>query len=263
MGALSVGPLPSPVGAERYDAAGEREAPLATENSILDEVIYGVNEGARLLGLPDKTLRRWLDGDWRHGQFTEPLIRSEASGSSELTWGEFVEAGFLKEYRVRSLPIERLRPLLTALREELGTRYPLAEGRPLSRDGRHLLWRLQEQQGLERSLYLVVRGLREGYQLALTPIVEEFVTHVDFDPSNIQPFARWYPIGRTKSQIVLDPRRSFGLPTIKGVRTEAVAELIAAGEPDDAVVRAFKPFRLTKADVREAVVFEHFLREAA
>ncbi len=231
--------------------------------SILDEVVYGVNEAARLLGLPDKTLRRWLDGDWKHGEFTGPLIRPAATGSTEVTWGEFVEAGFLKEYRVRSLPIARLRPLLEALRDEIGTRYPLAEGRPLSRDGWRLLWRLQEEQGLESNLYLVVRGLQEGYQLALSPVVEQFVTHVEFDPSNIRPFDRWYPIGHAKSEIVLDPRRSFGLPSIKGVRTEALAELVAAGEPERSVIRAFKPFGITTANVREAVVFEHFLREAA
>jgi uncharacterized protein (DUF433 family) len=231
--------------------------------SVLDEVVYQVNEAARFLRLPDKTLRRWLDGDWRHGEFTEPLIRPTATGSTDLTWGEFVEAGFLTQYRVRKLPIERLRPLLQELREELDTRYPLAEGRPLSRDGRKLLWRLQERHGLERSLYLVVGGLQEGYQLALTPVVEQFVEHVEFDPANIRPFDRWYPLGIGKSAIVLDPRRSFGLPNIKGIRTESIAELVAAGESARSVVRAFKPFGLSSADVREAVVFEHFLREAA
>jgi uncharacterized protein (DUF433 family) len=234
-----------------------------TDTSVLHEVVYQVNEAARLLRLPDKTLRRWLDGDWRHGEFTEPLIRQEATGSTDVTWGEFVEAGFLREYRVKRLPIERLRPLLSDLREELNTPYPLAEGRPLSRDGRTLLWRLQERHDLDRSLYMVVEGMEAGYQLVLTTVAEEFVDHVEFDPHVVRPFDKWYPVGRQKSSVVLDPRRAFGLPNIKGVRTEALAELIDAGESALAVVAAFKPFGVTEADVREAVVYQHFLLEAA
>jgi uncharacterized protein (DUF433 family) len=244
-------------------AASDEVAVGSTNDSILNEVVYQVNEAARLLHLPDKTLRRWLDGDWRHGEFTEPLIREAATGSTDVTWGEFVEAGFLREYRVRSLPIARLRPLLSGLRKELDTRYPLAEGRPLSRDGRKLLWRLQEAHSLEPNLYLVVEGLQEGYQLTLTSVVEQFVQHVEFDPSDVRPFDRWYPLGVGKSAIVLDPRRSFGLPSIRGVRTETLAELVAAGEPESAVVREFDTFGLTTADVREAVVYEHFMRQAA
>lgn len=236
---------------------------MTTTTSIMDQVMYGANEAARLLRLPDKTLRRWLDGDRRHGEFTPPLIRPEPTGVWDMTWGEFVEAGFLKEYRVRRLPIERLRPLLSALREELKTSYPLAEGRPLSRDGLQLLWRLQQEEGLESDLYLVVDGMEEGYQLALTPVVNQFVTHVEFDPEDVRPFDRWYPIGHQYSLVVLDPRKSFGLPTIKGVRTESLAELVIAGESEEAIVEAFAPFSLTEADVREAHLFEYYLREAA
>ena len=78
----------------------------------LDAPVYQMNEAARLLGLPDKTLRRWIDGDRRFGRIIEPLIRPLTTGDTDVTWGEFVEAGLLAQYRVRRLPLQKLRPLI-------------------------------------------------------------------------------------------------------------------------------------------------------
>ena len=124
----------------------------------LDRSVYQMNEAARLLGLPDKTLRRWIDGDRRFDRTIEPLIRPEHTGDANVSWGEFVEAGLLAEYRVRRLPMEKLRPLIADLREQMGTPYPLALARPLYSDGRNLLWRLQEKSGIDEELFLVWIG---------------------------------------------------------------------------------------------------------
>lgn len=229
----------------------------------LDAPVYQMNEAARLLGLPDKTLRRWIDGDRRFDRIIEPLIRPTATGDTDVTWGEFVEAGLLAQYRVRRLPLEKLRPLIASLREELGTPYPLAEGRPLYSDGRELLWRVQKQQGIDADLFLVVNTASIGYQLALSEVATHFASRVDFEPPQVGVAARWYPGTLNGRRIVLDPRVAFGLPTIVGVRTEVIAEFAAAGEPIAAIQESYATYGLTISDVEEAIRFEGSLHPKA
>ena len=226
----------------------------------LDRPVYQMNEAARLLGIPDKTLRRWVDGDRRFNRVMEPLIRPEHTGITDVTWGEFVEAGFLAECRHRRLPIERLRPLVVRLREQLQTRYPLAQAKPLYSDGLQLLWREQKVLGLDRNLFLVVEGSRGPYQLVFTPVARQFFGRVEFEPPDSESgvVAKWYPWQGSR-RIVLDPRVSFGLPHINGVRTETIAELRAAGESVSTLHSVYGSYGLTTQDIEEAVSFEAFL----
>jgi hypothetical protein len=55
----------------------------------------GVVEAAGLLGLRADRTRAWLDGYERQGGPLRPVIRVEATGDDVVTWGEFVERGYL------------------------------------------------------------------------------------------------------------------------------------------------------------------------
>lgn len=237
---------------------------MDTIRALLDRPIYQVNEAARLLGLPDKTLRRWLDGDRRFDHVIQPLIRDVPTGSWDVTWGEFVEAGFLSGYRYKQLPLESLRPLKQHLGYLLETKYPLAEARPLCLSGHELLWYEQSRHNLHEDLLLVVRGREDqGYELVLTDVSKAFVNRVEFEPDVNGVAARWFPLGRDDPRIVLDPQVAFGLPTIDGVRTESIVELADAGESVEAICDVYGSLGVTKDDVNSAVAFEHRLRVAA
>jgi uncharacterized protein (DUF433 family) len=252
----------------QLEAVESRIMKAVDAEAFLSRPVYQVNEAARLLRLPDKTLRRWLDGDWKHGEYTPPLLRNEQTESWDVTWGEFIGAGLLGQYRDPKLPpIERLRPLIQALAEEFETAYPLAIAKPLFSDGgRWQLFQLQSRfevaEGLElvRQLVDVGNRLDEGYQLVLTPVAERFVSRVEFDAEGIAK--RWYPAAPDR-RIVQDPAIAFGLPSIKGVRTETVAELRAAKQSSSAIVQTYAFYGLTTADVRLAVEFEEQLVAAA
>lgn len=220
-----------------------------------------MNEAARLLGIPDKTLRRWIDGDRRFDRIMEPLIRPERTGDTDVTWGEFVEAGFLAQCRHKRLPIERLRPLMSSLRDKLRTRYPLAQAKPLYSDGRQMLWREQQCLGLDRELFLVVEDSSpNAYQLVLTPVAEEFFARVEFEPPDLEAgiAAKWYPWVESR-RIALDPRVSFGLPQINGIRTEVLSELHTAGESLATLASVYGEYGVTRGDIAEAVRFEDIL----
>jgi hypothetical protein len=55
-----------------------------------------MSQAARLLGLRADGLRRWIDGYERQGRQYAPVITERRTGVDVITWGEFVEAGYLR-----------------------------------------------------------------------------------------------------------------------------------------------------------------------
>ncbi|MCA1709064.1 MAG: hypothetical protein LC808_39620, partial [Actinobacteria bacterium] len=72
----------------------------------------------RLLGLNLDTAKRWINGYRRHGREYEPIVREEPTDTTWVTWGEFIEARLLSEYRdLNEIKIIRMRRVVAALRE--------------------------------------------------------------------------------------------------------------------------------------------------
>ena len=74
--------------------------------AVLSQPIMSTTEAARQLRIPLRTLSQWLEGGHRAGRWYEPVLREEPSGSKDVTWGEVVEARYLRAYRVRSVPMQ-------------------------------------------------------------------------------------------------------------------------------------------------------------
>lgn len=96
-------------------------------------------------------VRAWLDGYERRGVRYTPVIRETPSGDGIVTWGEFVELGYLREYCRCEVPLQRLRPVIDELRREFGTPYPLATNRPYVM-GKELVLSIQERNELPAAL---------------------------------------------------------------------------------------------------------------
>ncbi|MDQ6726507.1 MAG: DUF433 domain-containing protein [Actinomycetota bacterium] len=232
----------------------------ASNISLLSQPLYSVGEAARLLEVPTQKLRRWLDGFTVGDRTYQPVIRPERTGADEVTWAEFVEAGLLREYRAK-LPLQRLRPLIDEMRSTFGVPYPLAHFQPLvDPKKRELVLKLQErvQQGvgLEAELLLVHRGKGE-WQVQWAEPVRAFLEKVEFDPDGVAE--RMRPLG-AESPILIDPRLSFGIPQVGGVRTELLAESYASGEGFDAIAGSWG---LEITDIEAAVRWELRIKRAS
>jgi hypothetical protein len=131
--------------------------------------------------MPPQTLRRWLEGTTVKGTAYPPVIRAERTGADAVTWGAFVEAGFLREYRLKHIPLPKMRKFIDDARREFGVPYPLAHFRPML-DNRELVYKLQLEADLEPEFYLV-RSLND--QLLLTDVVLEFLEKVEFSPDSV------------------------------------------------------------------------------
>ena len=227
---------------------------VATSVSILERPVYGIAEAAGLLGLrPDRT-RAWLDGYERADVTYDPVIRPAHTGEDIVTWGEFVELGYLREYRRKGVPLQRLRPVIEELRREFKTPYPLATARPYV-FGKELVLELQERHEIPLPIAIVIRS---GQQLLLADDANRFFKKVEFDPGD-GDVRRIYPAGQA-SPVVIDPLVRFGRPSVEGVATDRLWELFDAGEP---VIEIASGYELPEAEVRAAIAYEEQLRSLA
>lgn len=223
---------------------------------LLERQLYTVGEAARLLRLPSSTLRRWLEGFTAGGRFYEPVIRPQPTGSDVVTWAEFVEAGFLREYRAKRVSLQHLRPVIDQMRRQFDVRYPLAHFKPyVDTASRQLVLGIQRAAQLEDELALLVR--LPGGQLQWAAAVQAFIDKVEFDAEGI--VERMRPLG-SASPVVIDPEVVFGVPQVKGIRTEVIAESYAE---DGSWERVAHDWHLGVEEVQAALQWELTSRTAA
>lgn len=211
---------------------------------LLDRRVMTAPEAARQLGIPATTLIRWLEGEQRGGAWYPPVLREERTGDADVTWGEMVEARYLRAYRAKSVPLQRLRPFIADMRQKFGVPYPLAHFKPFA-SGQRLLLEVQDEQHLPEALRMIYE-VSTG-QLILDPRVVGFLERVDFAESGAQEAIRIRPAGKD-SPVVIDPMISSGASTVHGTRTEILAEQASAGVPVDEIAEDFGlPLELVKA----------------
>ena len=223
--------------------------------SILERPVYGLLQAASHLGLRRERVRAWLDGYERGGVSYPPVIRVEATRNDIVTWGEFVELGYLREYRRKGVPLQQLRPVIDKLRRELSTPYPLATAHPYI-SGRELVWEVQQREGLNPAIAIVVRT---GQMVALTAEADRFVKKVEFNLGGLGEVWRIRPAGAA-SPVVMDPLVRFGQPTVEGVSTERLWELHDAGE---ALADIANDYDMEEGLVRAGVAYEEHQRSIA
>jgi uncharacterized protein (DUF433 family) len=229
--------------------------------TLLERPTYGFNQIDRLLGLRSGTSRRWINGYERAGKAYAPVVREQATADEIATWGEFVETRLLSEYRDAGVPMIHMRPVIEELRSDLNTQYPLASARTWLRPrGRELVMEVQERVGLERRLALVV--VRTGQTIPeWSDEAEDFRSSLEWtteDSETAEPL-RLRPV-TDLADVFIDPLRGFGEPVVRGVRTEVIAELFAAGDSADMIAESYD---LSREMVDEAVRYELKLKRAA
>jgi len=199
--------------------------------TILDREMYTEAAAARLLRVAPSTLHWWLEG--RPPRY-RPVIRVEPTGSRNVTWAEFVEAGLLRSYRRdHDVPLKELRDFIDRLRDEYQVPYPLADRRPYVGSGRQLLIDLQDRSQLDPEFCLV--AVANG-QVVLTAPGEEFFERVDW--SGDQP-AGWRPHEDPASPVRINPLVRFGQPAVGGISTEAIAGELDGGASAEEVAEDF------------------------
>jgi uncharacterized protein (DUF433 family) len=217
---------------------------------VLQRKVTTAREAARQLQIPATTLTSWLEGVERRGVQYDPVLRPTPTGDPLVTWGEMVEARYLRAYRDAGVPLQRLRPFLIIMRQKFQVPYPLAHFRPWVNHNLQLLVQLQADSDVPAELSIVLE-VPSG-QLLLNPrITTQYLDRVDFSDAQDSVVERIRPAGH-QSEIVMDPRVASGATTIRGIRTEQLAEVAAV----DGVEAAAAAYDLPVSLVQAAVAFE-------
>lgn len=217
--------------------------------------VYGLAQVDRILGLKPKTAARWIDGYERSGTFYEPVIRPEKTGSDVVTWGEFIEARLLAQYRKQGVRVQKMRPAVVRLREELNTIYPLASAQTwLAVEGRELVREVQDAVGLDKRLLLVVTN--DQQMIDWSDEAQQFADSLLWTP--VKPRSRTKVVTSLRPdpavrEVEVDPLRRFGEPTTQGIPTEIIRELYVAGDPIDMIAELYQ---LRRDQVEAAVRYE-------
>jgi uncharacterized protein (DUF433 family) len=126
--------------------------------------------------------------------------------------------------------------------------YPLAHFKPLvDTASREFVLELQKKTHLDEALTLV---RLKGGQLQWAEPVVAFLEQIDFDARGI--VWRIRPLGK-QSPVVIDPEVSFGIPQVRGVRTEIILESYA--DKGD-VEQVAADWHLTVDEVQAALQWE-------
>ena len=153
--------------------------------------------------------------------------------------------GLRTDHRV---PLRPARKALDYAERELGIERPL------------LSTKLQAAAGeLFMEHYGSLIPLSRAGQIALRQVFEAHLKRVEWDAGNFP--VRLYPfvssnVPSEPRSVAIDPGIAFGRPIIpsRGVSTEALAARVDAGEP---VADVAADYRLTVAEVEQAILFEH------
>jgi uncharacterized protein (DUF433 family) len=231
---------------------------VASTLSLLERPLYDEVLASSVLDVPRSTLHWWLEGGERRGKVYPPVLRVEPTGSNEVTWGELVEARYLRAYRKDfGVKLGSLRAFIDLLRESVGVPYPLAHARPWVGPDRRLLIQAQRDAELDPELSPCYEP--SSGQVLLTPPAQSFLERVEFDREGTGVVVRLHPAGK-ESPVIIDPEVRFGSPSVAGIPTDTLDEMVRAGDSIESVAIGYG---LSLDDVVAALDFERIRRQPA
>lgn len=202
---------------------------------------YQVSDASRYVGTSPQTVVYW---HYRGGRLGPALPSRERR--RPLSYLELVEAAFVATFRKLGVPLQRIRRAREYAAQTLHAEYPFAEYR-WQTEGLHVMLALKEIEG-ESSVGRLVVGDAHG-QIVWEHLVGERFAQFDYENGLA---IIWHVAGR-QSPVVIDPRVSFGAPTVSGVPTWILKGRYGAGESTEDIQ---EDFGIEATDVAQGLEFE-------
>ncbi len=220
--------------------------------------LYTLTEASRYLIVPRSTLETWANG-YERRPTSRPLVKGEPiitslgqprRGYAQLPFVGAAEAYVLNAFRRAGVPMQRIRPSIDWLVENVGP-YALAS-KDLYTDGAEVLWDFAQRSGEGSLDNEVVRHLivpRSG-QYVFKDIIEHYLTQINFDGDKYARAIRLPQYGT--ADVVLDPYRGYGQPVFdsSGARVADALGPLREGETFKAVAH---DYGVSERDLRVAL----------
>ncbi|MDA8279742.1 MAG: DUF433 domain-containing protein [Actinomycetota bacterium] len=229
-----------------------------TSDGRFDVPLYTFAEAARALEVSPTTLVTWGRGYKRVTAGRPPVVGAPvitavsgtSPGEPSIPFIGLTEGMVLAAMRHAGVPMQRIRPTLDALSEEMGIDHALASKR-LFTDGAELLFdyagRSSDPHAGDTMQLVVVRN----GQHVFVDVIEQYLRRIEYSPADGYAQLIHLP-GYQVAEVVADPTRSFGQPILAhgGVRVADVLGRFWAGE-DLAIVA--EDYGLRLADIEDVV----------
>jgi uncharacterized protein (DUF433 family) len=185
--------------------------------------IYSQADVAHIVSASPSTVQRWIAG-YRQGKTDQPpIVDSVRPGRGDtVPFIGLAEVFVVNAFRKAGLPLQRIRPAVEVLKNNIGIDFALANDRLLT-DGAEILWKSDD----ESDQRLVV--LRNG-NAVFNEVVTDYLRHIDFGPLGYAAALRLPQY--TGLLVGVDPRLNGGRPTLslRGIAVDDVLARIRAGE---------------------------------
>ena len=190
--------------------------------------LYTRAEAARFLGVPEATFGRWT----KNTGYVSSVATSSRNAS--IPFIGLAEAYTLRALRALKVPLQRIRPALDRLRDEVGLEHALASQK-LYTDGAEVLYEYGKDTGDESVGDLVVV---RHQQPVFRDVIADYLKQVTFS----EGYAQRLPLtGYQGAEIFVDPTRGFGQPVFArgGARLADALDLFRAGEQLETVAHEY------------------------
>jgi uncharacterized protein (DUF433 family)/DNA-binding transcriptional MerR regulator len=200
---------------------------------------YQVGEAARYAQISAQTVVAWHKIDQK--------VLSEKRNRERLSYLQLIELAVVAAFRKAKFSLKEIRAAREYVKRNLKSEHPFAEYE-FKRYGKSLFTEYEEAEGVRRLLKANQAG-----QLAWKEIIGPVLKEFEYEHQGVA--IRWHLAGPS-SPIIIDPRISFGTPTVKGTPTWIIKGRFDAGESDKEIA---EDFNLDVFAVREALKFEGVL----
>jgi uncharacterized protein (DUF433 family) len=202
---------------------------------------YRIKDAARYAEVSTQTIANW------HGPDASQLL-SEREDRAALSYMQLIEIAVVAAFRKAGVKLKDIKAARAYVQKQIEEEYPFAVYK-FKTDGKYLLmdYAQIDKKGKDSLLEVNKHG-----QLAWAEVLNR-LKEFEYDPK--KKFVSQWHVAGTGSPIIIDPRLSFGAPTVNGTPTWAIRDRWIAGE---AVEEIAEDFELPKKHVVVALGFEGY-----
>jgi uncharacterized protein (DUF433 family) len=180
-----------------------------TKHDPLLSGFFSIRDAARLINASPAALRGWLNGYASNA--AGPVIKRDFADSRAVSFLDLMELRFISFFRAQGVSMQTLRRAAENARTEWNQRHPLAlSSEKYCTDRKKIFAVIAEATGDVRAWDMATR------QHEMWATIEQTIDRgVMFDPQTSLA-KTWAPHPGDFPDVLIDPRVSFGKPTVRG-----------------------------------------------